>query len=54
MDEESVTTVTLPFLLRGRWGNTLCMCGCVGKYIYCKSGNFRCKNIFVVDGGYEN
>ena len=22
MDEESVTTVTLPFLLRGRWGNT--------------------------------
>ena len=22
MDEESATTVTLPFLLRGRWGNT--------------------------------
>ena len=21
---------------------------------YRKSGNFRCKNIFVVDGGYEN
>ena len=30
MDEESVTTVTLPFLLRGRWGNTVMyvwMCG---------------------------
>ena len=24
------------------------------KSIYRKSGNFRCKNIFVVDGGYEN
>ena len=24
------------------------------KYEYRKSGNFRCKNIFVVDGGYEN
>ena len=22
MDEESATTVTLPFLLRGRWANT--------------------------------
>ena len=22
--------------------------------IYRKSGNFRCKNIFIVDGGYEN
>ena len=22
--------------------------------LYRKSGNFRCKNIFVVDGGYEN
>ena len=22
MDEESATTVTLPFLLRGGWGNT--------------------------------
>ena len=39
MDEESVTTVTLPFLLRGRWGNTaivlhyVAMCGCMGKYI---------------------
>ena len=22
--------------------------------VYCKSGNFRCKNIFVVDGSYEN
>ena len=21
---------------------------------YRKSGNFHCKNIFVVDGGYEN
>ena len=21
---------------------------------YHKSGNFRCKNVFVVDGGYEN
>ena len=25
-----------------------------GKCKYRKSGNFRCKNIFVVDGGYEN
>ena len=24
----------------------------IGKY--CKSGNFHCKNIFVVDGSYEN
>ena len=23
-------------------------------HMYRKSGNFRCKNIFVVDGGYEN
>ena len=22
--------------------------------MYCKSGNFRCKNIFIVDGSYEN
>ena len=39
MDEESATTVALPFLLRGRWHNTatvlhnLYMHGCVGKYI---------------------
>ena len=24
------------------------------KLIYRKSGNFHCKNIFAVDGGYEN
>ena len=29
MDEESVTTVTLPFLLRGRWGNTAIVFVCV-------------------------
>ena len=35
MDEESVTAVTLPFLLRGRWDNTAIVLdyGCVGKYI---------------------
>ena len=39
MDEEAVTTVTLPFLLRGRWGDTaivlhfVCVDQCVGKYI---------------------
>ena len=26
----------------------------VTLFMYRKSGNFRCKNIFVVDGGYEN
>ena len=26
----------------------------LNKGTYSKSGNFRCKNIFVVDGGYEN
>ena len=24
------------------------------QVLYRKSGNFRCKNIFLVDGGYEN
>ena len=27
---------------------------CVRAREYRKSGNFRCKNIFVVNGGYEN
>ena len=32
MDEESATTVSLPFLLRGRWDNTaIAMRGCVGS-----------------------
>ena len=37
MDEESATTVSLPFLLRGRWDNTaivlhcVAMRGCVGS-----------------------
>ena len=29
MDERSATTVTLPFLLRGRWGNTAIVLHCV-------------------------
>ena len=29
MDEESATTVTLPFLLRGRWDNTAIILHCV-------------------------
>ena len=34
MDEESATTVALPFLLRGRWHTAIVLyCGCVGKYI---------------------
>ena len=34
MDEESATTVTLPFLLRGRWGNTAIVLHYVAMYVW--------------------
>ena len=44
MDEESATTVALPFLLRGRWGNTAIVLHCACMDVW-ESSYIELRNI---------